>query len=201
MKIDKKRITEIEKRIFKLKNLENELDNFDGYLISITRLTVIKYLCRDCLAMVEFAYFISNKVNSRIKYLEDDISLETPITESLQLMKKIITDFTKTNTLHIEIATLKNLDILRHKIKNYQNTIESRKWTDIRIIKNWDIFIIEEAISCFIHLDFPEMGYKLAKSYTEKYNMNFGSGLIPESLEYLKEINNYWIDYLNKLKK
>ena len=200
MKIDLKRITEIEKRISKLKKIEKELINFDGYVISITRLTVIKYLCRDCLAMLEFAYFVSKKINSRLNYLEDDISLEIPINESLQLMKIIINDFTKTNTLNIEITTLKKLEILRHKIKNYQNKIESKKWTDIRIIKNWNIFIVEEAISCFIYLDFPEQGYKLAKSYTEKYNMKFGSGLIPESLEYLKEINIYWINYLNKLK-
>ena len=201
MRIDEKKIIDIEKRISKLKNLEKELDSLDGYAISITRLTVIKYLCRDCLAMVEFAYFISHKVSNRMKYIEDDISLKTSIAESLELMEKVITNFTKTGTLNIEIATLKKLELLSHKIKNYQNKIESKKWTNIRIIKNWDIFIIEEAISCFIHLDFPEMGYKLAKSYTEKYNARFGSGLIPESLEYLKEINCYWIGYANKLRK
>jgi len=43
------------------------------------------------------------------------------------------------------------------------------------------------------------MGYKLAKSYAEKYNARFGSGLIPESLEYLKNINYYWTDYLDEI--
>jgi len=197
----RKKIKEIEKRISKLKNLEKELVEFDGNAISITKLTVIKYLCRDCLAMVKFAYFISSKVINRIEYIDDDILLKTPITESLQLMEKIIIDFTKTSTLNIDKETKKKLEILNRKIREYQNKIESKKWTDIRIIKNWDIFIIEEGISCFMYLDFPEMGYKLARSYTEKYSARFGSGLIPESLEYLKEINNYWIDYLNNLKR
>jgi hypothetical protein len=199
MKIAKKKLNEIEKRIDKLNKLEIALDNFDGYVISITRLTVIKYLCRDCLAMIEFAYFISNKVNSRIKYSEDNISLETQINESLQLMKNMITDFT--NNLNFESTTLRKLDVLRKEIKDYQNIIEKKKWSDIRIIQNWDILLIEESISCFVHFDRPEMGYQLAKSFTEKYNARFGTGLLPESLECLKEINSYWKDYLYKLKK
>ena len=196
--MDQTRILNIKKRISKLKILENELNNFDGYVISITKLTVIKYLCRDSLAMAKFAYFISKKVNNQINYTENDISLKNPIIEGLELMKSII-NITKSDTLNIDKTSLNKLGILNHKIKDYQNKIESKKWADIRIIKNWDIFIIEEAISCFTHSDSPEMGYKLAKSYTEKYNANFGSGLIPESLEYVKEINYYWINYLNEI--
>ncbi|MBL4651659.1 MAG: hypothetical protein JKY53_02185 [Flavobacteriales bacterium] len=197
--MDGKRILNIKKRISKLQNLEKELDNFDGYAISITKLTVIKYLCQDSSAMIKFAYFVSQKVNNQINYTENDISLKEPIAEILELMKRIINNFTKTEAVIIEKTTLNKIGILNQKIKDYQNKIESKKWTDIRIINNWDIFIIEEAISCFMYSDFPEIGYKLAKSYAEKYNASFGSGLIPESLEYLKEINYYWIDYLNKI--
>jgi hypothetical protein len=197
--MDEKRLFNIKKRISKIQNLEKELDNFDGYAISITKLTVLKYLCRDSFAMIKFAYFISQKVINQINYTENDISLKKSIEEILELMKKGITNLTKTDTVNIEITTLNKIEILNHKIKDYQNKIESKKWTDIRIIKNWNIFIIEEAISCFMHSDFPVMGYKLAKSYTEKYNASYGSGLIPESLEYLKDINYYWINYLNEI--
>lgn len=44
-------VKEIKKRIDKLEILTEELENFDGFAIRITRLTVIKYLCRDELAM------------------------------------------------------------------------------------------------------------------------------------------------------
>lgn len=199
MRIDKKKLKEIEKRIDKLKNLEKELENFNGTSISITKLTVLKFLCKDYSAMIEFAYFISNKVTNKIKYSEDNASLETPINESMELMKKIITDFSNTQILSIESTSFKKLDILRHIITDYQNKIEKKKWSDIRIIQNWDILLIEEAISCFIYFDIPSMGYKLARSYTEKYNPRFGSGLIPESLKSLIEVNNYWKSYLIKL--
>jgi len=194
--MDENVILNIKKRVSKLQSLEKELENFDESAISITKLTVLKYLCRDSLAMIKFAYFISQKVINRINYTENDISLKKTIVESLELMKKGITNFSKTETECIEKTVLNKIEILNHKIKNYQNKIDRKKWTDVRIITNWDILIIEEAISCFIHSDFPEMGYKLAKSYTEKYNASFDTGLIPESLGYLQEINCYWIDYL-----
>lgn len=194
--MDQNIILNIKKRISKLQSLEKELENFDGYAISITKLTVLKYLCRDSFAMMKFAYFISQKVINRINYNENDISIKNTIDESVELMKKGIINFSKTETKSIEKTVLNKIEILNHKIKNYQSKIDRKKWTDVRIIKNWDIFIIEEAISCFIHSDFPEMGYKLAKYYTEKYNSSFGTGLIPESLVYLQEINYYWVNYL-----
>lgn len=194
-----KNIKEIERRIVKLNKLEIELNNFDGRAIPVTRLTILKYLCRDCLAMLEFAYFISNKVTNRLEYSEDNILLQRPINESLQLMKKTISDFV--NNGGVERDTQTKLFVLQKKIIDHQNTIETQKWSDVRIIHDWNILLIEEAISCFLNSEHPQLAYRLARSYTEKHNSRFGTGLVPESLEYLKEVNIYWQDYLCKLKK
>lgn len=107
------KIKEIEKRIHKLNSLEKSLENFNGHSISITRLTVIKYLCKDYLAMLEFSYFIANKVKTNIKYSEDNASLKTYIEYSIKLMEKVLTDFLQTKILNLENASLIKLDELK----------------------------------------------------------------------------------------
>ena len=60
--------------------------------------------------------------------------------------------------------------------------------------------IIEEALACFLNPDDPRKAYDLARSYAEKYNSSYGSGLIPESLAYLRDIIYFWENYFEKMK-
>jgi len=60
---------EIKKRIDKLEMLNKELEEFDGFAIRITRLTVLKYLCRDKLAMCGYALELAKKTKKRIEYV------------------------------------------------------------------------------------------------------------------------------------
>jgi len=61
------------------------------------------------------------------------------------------------------------------------------------------ILMIEEAIDCFLDNDDPKTGYTLARTYTEKYEPGYGTGLIPESLDYLTDIIKYWKGYYENL--
>jgi len=75
---------EVKKRVQKLEKLESELQNFHGWAIKITRLTVIKYLC-----LCGFAAYISKKVEPEIVYSEESKNVREDIEKALHLMQTI----------------------------------------------------------------------------------------------------------------
>lgn len=80
-----------------------------------------------------------------------------------------------------------------------QNDRRRVHWSDVRIIKNWQILIIEDALNCFKYFDDTRKGYEFTRSYTEKYNPSFGTGLIPDSKELLFDVTEYWRKYYKKI--
>jgi len=43
--------------------------------------------------------------------------------------------------------------------------------------------------------DFPYWAYKLAREYVERYQPQYGSGLIPESVPMLLEVAEFWCQH------
>jgi hypothetical protein len=201
MKLDNISIKEIAKRVTKLNSLEKELSNFRGFSISITKLTILKFLCNDSFSMCQFAYYLSLKIEDKIQIYDREENLKNIITDSLRIMKNIIKDAKLDSRFGINNNHINALKEISITLRDSQNEIKKLKWSNIRLIHNWNVFLLEQAIDCYIYSDQPEMGYKLAKSYTERYEPSFGTGLIPDSLESLKEINQFWNAYLENIIK
>jgi len=200
MQVNKKTVREIKKRVDKLKKLEEELKNLSNrWAIDITRLTIIKYLCRDPLAMIAYAYFLANKISPLIEYKEKEVPLKKIVEESIALMKKILDKSFQQEQLLFEETDKKQLWNLCYQLQRSQNTVEKRGWNHIRVITNWRIMMIEQTLECFIHHENPKKGYELSKYYTEKYDSSYGTGLIPKSLEYLQDVVHFWVGYYEDL--
>jgi len=196
MKLDNKSIKEITKRVTKLNSLENELSYSKRFPISITRLTILKFLCKDTFSMCQFAYYLSLKIKDNMQIYDREENLKSIITASLRIMKNILMEAQLDDGFGIDNNHINALKEISITLRDSQNEVKKLKWSNVRQIHNWNIFLLEQAIDCYIYSDQPEMGYKLAKSYTERYEPSFGTGLIPESLESLKEINRFWNAYL-----
>ena len=194
-------IKEIKKRIDKLEILNGELDNFSGFAISITRLTVIKYLCKDSLAMCGYALEIAKKTKTRIEYKENEKDIKKTVNLSLKIMNSIMKQSKEQNSLEINADDEKQIQRLLSAFCSYQNDRKRVHWSDVRLIKNWQILIIEDALNCFEYSEEPRKGYELTRIYTEKYDPSFGTGLIPKSKELLLDVTRYWKKYYKNISR
>jgi len=116
-------------------------------------------------------------------------------------MNSIIKKSKEENTLKINADDNRKIRSLSSDFWSYQNDTEKVHWSDVRLIKNWQVLIIEEALNCFKHPDNPRKGYGLTRSYTEKYNPSYGTGLIPKSKELLLDVIKYWKKYYKNISK
>jgi hypothetical protein len=192
-------IKEIKKRIDKLEILNEEIEKFDGFAIKIIRLTVVKYLCRDKLAMCSYALELAKKTKPRIRYKDNEQDIKRTINLSLKLMNSIVKQSEEQRNLVIHEDNKKQIRDLLSNFWNYQNERKKVHWSSVRIIENWQILIFEDALNCFKYFDDPKKGYELTRSYTEKYNPSFGTGLIPDSKELLFDVTEYWKKYYTNL--
>jgi len=176
------------KGLQKLKQIEVDLLHGETYL-SITRLIVLKKLCKNPDARHNFAKYISDKAY-KVCIGDKNIGeeMKSLVKEALQLIETII--------VHNK-QSKKKLETIYKKLIAYQNQTRSGHYgIQIRTINNNNLFLIELGIKCFL-FDDESSGYEIGKHYTEKYNARYGTGLIPESLPFVHDIIEFWKKYLN----
>jgi hypothetical protein len=67
---------------------------------------------------------------------------------------------------------------LHDRLRESQNEFEQQRWGPVRIIRNWNLLLVEEALAiCLWHADSPSHGYKLAADFCQHYDSRYGSGL------------------------
>ncbi len=176
------------KGLQKLKQIEVDLQHGETYF-SITRLLVLKKLCKNPDARHNFAKFLCCRTYKACK-IDKNITKEMKsiVEESLKQMEMLITN----NKL-----SKKKLETIYNQLIAYQNQTRSGHFgVQIRTINNNNIFIIEHGIKCFLNED-ERSGYEAGRHYSERYNSRYGTGLIPESLPFVKDIVEFWKNYLN----
>ena len=78
---------------------------------------------------------------------------------------------------------------LCRKLQFYQNEHKKTRWAVVRIIKNWNLFLVEQGLRLFLSDDIDAMaGYKLASDYCKHYDPRYGGTLNAGSTYKLKEI-------------
>ncbi|MEM6698373.1 MAG: hypothetical protein AAF599_08255 [Bacteroidota bacterium] len=152
----------------------------------ITKLQTISGLCKDKEDLCHFAFFIANKVAEKIVEKEEETPrIKKSVEKAIHLMSLYLEDPTKD----------REEELYSHysEMKNYQNKTRGASWgTAVRTINNWDYYLIEACLRCFLYKDHPKEGYQLAKDYCEKYNSSRGTGLIPESIPFLTDVVEFW---------
>ncbi|MEM8528897.1 MAG: hypothetical protein AAGG68_29955 [Bacteroidota bacterium] len=180
-------IAKARQKIKKLRKDLTTLENagrFDCF--SITKLRTISSLCKDEEDLCHFAFFIANKVaDSIFTKIEEKAKIKEAVEEAIHLMSLYLENPTK----DIENAINSHHSVMQ----KYQNKTRNATWgTQVRTINNWDFYLIEACLNCFLWKHRPEEGYRLAKDYCEKYNPSRGTGLIPESIPFLTDVVEFW---------
>jgi hypothetical protein len=85
---------------------------------------------------------------------------------------------------------------LLSEIRRLQDTYENQRWGPVRIVASSETLVVEHALRCFLSsTEVPYWAYHLAREYAERYDANFGTGLIPESAPMVEEIAEFLRNY------
>ena len=78
---------------------------------------------------------------------------------------------------------------LHDRLRNFQNEYKNQHWGPVRIVHNWNLLLVEEALGiCLWHADSPSHGYKLAADYYRHYDSRYGNSLNGPGQAKIKEI-------------
>ena len=78
---------------------------------------------------------------------------------------------------------------MHNRLKKFQNDYERQRWGPVRIIKNWDLLLVEQGLALYLWRGhYPSYGYDLARDFCGHYDARFGTTLNGPSRERLVEI-------------
>jgi hypothetical protein len=74
-----------------------------------------------------------------------------------------------------------------------QNEHRSIPFGAVREIHDWELLVAENAVSCMLNpREAGQWAYQIARDYTERYDPDHGTGLIPESAPLVQEVVDFW---------
>ena len=170
-----------------------------GRSFMITRLTSLKKLCEDPDDAGHFAFYLAALTQNRMgkmnpgehKHIKD---------KDWEYHKKLVAEVCEKISDYLNNPadnTESELRDLLKKLEDVQGEVRHNRWgTPIRSIINWNVLITEDAVQCILdRRDSAYRGYIIARDYAEKYNPRYGTRLIPESAECVKDIANFWSNH------
>ena len=164
-----------------------------GEHFRITRLTMLKSLCGDADNTAAFALYIAKKTQQAMKTRSCPDHVEA---ESWRRRQRLAARAVRGMAKHLKEATTKtksSLDDLLSEIRGVQNQHKHQQWGPVRIIKSRELLVVEMALECVLQpWASPDLGYRVARQYAERYNSRYGTGLIPESAPFVEDIAEFW---------
>jgi hypothetical protein len=146
---------------------------------ALTRLTVLKKWFEQPDRLRAFAVFIAKRACSR----KGKSSGETA--ELFRDAKMLLSEASLLNP----VIARNDAEKLYLRLKNYQNEEKKIGWNTVRLIKNKNLNLIEEALAVYLWRSHsPGDGYRLAVNYCEHYDPRFGNSLNGPSLTKINEI-------------
>jgi hypothetical protein len=140
---------------FKLTQIAGQLRN--GSHFPITRLTVVKGLCKVPATTARFVLFLARCSQPHAKERYQRL-IRQAISEARQCLKQ--SPPVPGDSFRKALADL----------RNSQCEVEHQRWADIRIIHSNEALLAEYALCCLAYPDKPEYwGYHAARAYAEKW--------------------------------
>lgn len=148
----------------------------------LTRLTVIKKWFATPQRLAAFGVWVASRASSRK-------GKTTGLAAQLFKESRALLDKVKPYDIHIDRKAAQNL---YDRLLDFQNDYDQQQWGAVRIIKNWNLFLVESGLSIFLwHADVPALGYKLAADYCQNYDPQYGYGLNGPSVTKIQEIARF----------
>jgi hypothetical protein len=175
----------------KLATLADELRN--GASFPITRLTVLKRLCAQWENAVAFARYLAEIAQSRFRQapparLEPGRVREfgTLMGTTVDCMDRYVAARTRDVELELRAAL--------RELASAQSQTRDTRWATVRTIDSREALIVENAARCILEpRNAATWGYQLGREHAERYDPRHGTGLVPASAPYVREIADFWL--------
>ena len=146
---------------------------------NLTRLTVLKKWFDYPRRLPPFAIWVASQASSR---------REKTSGEADGLFPQVRALLARVNPYAPKVGP-KLAKVLHDRLQTFQNEYKNQQWGPVRIIHNWDLMLVEQALAIYLwHSDSPTHGYKLAADYCQHYDAHYGNGLNGPSRTKIEEI-------------
>ncbi len=173
------------KRVETFKTIVADLKSGKDY--PITRLTPIKSLCKEPTVAAAFTKYLASLA---AEALSRRPCPECSTNESWQTFQRLALEGMQTLD---GSGTSQEIRQVLTAVRNSQNVIRHQRWADVRRIECNELLQIELALSCLLPEDAPpRLAYAAARQHAERYDMRYGTGLLPSSAEALSQIIAFW---------
>lgn len=189
---------EVVRKVRKLAQLSQEARR-SRFAVDITRLTILKSLCRQPEVANRFVTFLAQRTQQKVAS-----STRRPGHLSMhewercrELIDRAVSALIDRLRRRSAKAQLR-LSSLFQELTNEQNEHRRVYGHPVRVIKDNDLLLVEYAV-CTILSDAasaPLWAYQTARVYAECYASNRGTGLTPASAPLLQDITDFWIQEL-----
>jgi DNA-binding MarR family transcriptional regulator len=184
-------------RVRKLARLPDEIraTRFD---VSITRLTVLKSLCREQATANRFVLYLARRTLDRIHNGKGrSTRTDSPkdrahlgmMEEAVALMDAWLEEPTT--------ALRQQMRALVGRMQAEQNEHKSVPFGAVRLITDWELLLFEKALHCFVRTE-EEAGqwsYQMARDFAERYESGAGTGLVSASIPFVRDIIDFWVEW------
>jgi hypothetical protein len=189
---------EVLRRVRKLAQLPREARE-SQFGVSVTRLTVLKSLCREPKVATRFVTHIARKTLWRAEHGRDRPSHPKGATARAHrdMMAQALAGMEAWQRRPTEELREELLDLLG-RMRAEQDEYKNIAWGAVRIVTDWELLLFEHALRCVLSRP-QEAGfwaYQMARDYAERFDSRHGNGLTPRSPPLLQDIADFWVQEL-----
>lgn len=181
-------------RIRKLAGLPDEIRQ-SRWGVAITRLTVLKSLCREPEVAHRFVAFLARRTFDAMEHPKDRSASQPTETElsHRQMMMQALEGMNAWLRLPGE-KLRRTLSELHGRMRDEQNEHRNIPCGAVRLITDANLLLFEYALSCILaqQRDVGMWAYQTARQYAERYTSSEGTGLISSSIPFVKDIVGFW---------
>lgn len=161
----------------KLQQIINDISEHGS--AELTRLTVLKKWFERSERLLPFAVWVAARATSRKGKSKGEAA--TLFSEARSLLKGL-------NQLRPEFDEAA-AQRLYSRLQAFQNEYERQRGGRVRIVTNWNLFIVEKALAVMLgYASGPSSGYRLAADYCRHYDPRYGERLSGPSETKILEI-------------
>ena len=185
-------------KILKLTQTLFELESGENY--NIIRLTSLKAFCEDESACAQFGcYLLGETVEALDKQRADSYQAD----EEWEFYQALTENAATQAKDYLESPTKmgrEDLLALHQELSDSQKAHKPGASGKVRVIHSRQALLAETALACILFSHQADYwGYRMARLYVERYDSSYGTGLIPSSAPYLRDVIEFWCRHLFSL--
>lgn len=177
-------------RIRKLAGLPDEIRQ--SRFVAVTRLTVLKSLCREPDVAHRFVAYLARRTS---EVLEQQNSSQPTATASShrEMMVQALEGMDAWLRSPGE-KIRRTLAELHGRMRAEQNEHRNIPYGSVRLITDAELLLFEYALSCVLahRQEVGTWAYQTARQYAERYTPSEGTGLISSSIPFVRDIIDFW---------